>query len=680
MNSALRSLLISIGFNVNQTPLQNLDRLVGSVSNKMMGLAKIPIGAAIAGAGAAGVASIVAVKSSLDKALDFESQLSSIKALTGATVEEMLSMEDLALEMGSKTKYSALEAAKGIEELLKAGLTPAAVKAGGLEAALNLATAGGLGLSEASEIMATSLNSFKKDGMSAADVSNILAGTANAAAASVHGLGYSLSSVGSVADMIGMSFKDVNTAIGIMTNDGNKDGESSGTSLKAMLMYLQPQTDKAVEMFNQLGIGVGKANKFFKDGKIKDLAGVADVLQETFNKMNDQDRTAAFLDMFGTDGVKAATSLYKAGSKGVKQFYDDMGNVTALEVATERMNNGKGAIEQFKGALETLQIRGMKPFLPAIKSLFTQAGAFIEQKSPQIIAATQAIADKAKNYLKTHFIDNQEFRDLSVEGKINFVFNDVIELFNSWYASSGSKQIEDISKKLAAGLASGIEASAGPITDAAMKIGASIAKGMDEGLQKAAADYPVISMLLGGVAGARFGVPGLIGGVVAGSGYSLYSSYEQNKDKGNPLVDFDKKDRGLGYVNDFYKNKQEKQQQQQTPAPIIYGPPAPEPIYGPFLDGSHANGLSNVPFDGYLAELHKGERVLTASDNQEYSSSLLRRDTQQGSNTSSGGLSPTIYVTIQGNATKQDAYDGTMAALDAWGRSRQRRNPQVVIG
>jgi TP901 family phage tail tape measure protein len=30
------------------------------------------------------------------------------------------------------------------------------------------------------------------------------------------------------------------------------------------------------------------------------------------------------------------------------------------------------------------------------------------------------------------------------------------------------------------------------------------------------------------------------------------------------------------------------------------------------IDGSHANGLMNVPFDGYIAELHKGEQVLTA--------------------------------------------------------------------
>lgn len=37
------------------------------------------------------------------------------------------------------------------------------------------------------------------------------------------------------------------------------------------------------------------------------------------------------------------------------------------------------------------------------------------------------------------------------------------------------------------------------------------------------------------------------------------------------------------------------------------------------IDGSHAEGLNYVPFNGYIAELHKGERVLTASENKDFS-------------------------------------------------------------
>nr|WP_283657562.1 phage tail tape measure protein [Paenibacillus sp. RC343] len=100
---------------------------------------------------------------SIKKAMDFEAQMKTVQALTGATDEQTKAMQQLALEQGAATKYSALEAAQGIEELLKAGMSVEQVgKKGGLNAALNLATAGGLGLAEAAEIMSTALNSFKK--------------------------------------------------------------------------------------------------------------------------------------------------------------------------------------------------------------------------------------------------------------------------------------------------------------------------------------------------------------------------------------------------------------------------------------------------------------------------------------------------------------------------------------
>lgn len=49
------------------------------------------------------------------------------------------------------------------------------------------------------------------------------------------------------------------------------------------------------------------------------------------------------------------------------------------------------------------------------------------------------------------------------------------------------------------------------------------------------------------------------------------------------------------------------------------GSPLRDVISGMFsVDGSHKNGLSYVPYDGYVAELHKGERVLTASEARGY--------------------------------------------------------------
>ena len=47
------------------------------------------------------------------------------------------------------------------------------------------------------------------------------------------------------------------------------------------------------------------------------------------------------------------------------------------------------------------------------------------------------------------------------------------------------------------------------------------------------------------------------------------------------------------------------------------------------INGSHANGLANVPFNGYVAELHKGERVLTASENRNYNTMTNTQSTNK---------------------------------------------------
>lgn len=186
--------------------------MLGGVMGGVGGAAAIGIGTATLGAG-------FFAGQSLRKAMDFEAQLSSIQALTGLTGEEMDNMRRLALKMGSQTKYSALESAQAIEELVKAGMNPATLAAGGLEAALNLATAGGLELVDAAEIMSDGLNGFRKDGLSAADAANILAGAANASSTDVMQLKFGLSSVGPVADGIGVSFKEVNATLAAFSNN-----------------------------------------------------------------------------------------------------------------------------------------------------------------------------------------------------------------------------------------------------------------------------------------------------------------------------------------------------------------------------------------------------------------------------------------------------------------------------
>ncbi|PGU49458.1 phage tail tape measure protein [Bacillus cereus] len=353
------------------------------------------------------------LKSAVEESMNFEQQMANIKAVSGATGDEMRKLSELAVKYGEDTKYSSVEAGKGIEELIKAGVSLTDIINGGLEGALNLAAAGELELGEAAEIASTALNAFKKDGLSVTDAANLLAGAANASATDVHELKYGLSATAAVAAGAGMTFKDTATVLAVFAQNGLK-GSDAGTSLKTMLMRLNPSTKEAYNKMKDLGLitynaqagfdflvkngiqpasrnvgdievalekyvmkteGVTKWNdkcdttfrelatssaflssKFYdQQGKIQNLENISGTLHESMKDLTDQQRSMALETLFGSDAVRGATILFNEGAQGVNKMYSEMSKVTALETANTKMNTLKGRIEQLSGAFDTMK-------------------------------------------------------------------------------------------------------------------------------------------------------------------------------------------------------------------------------------------------------------------------------------------------------------------------------------
>nr|WP_311773192.1 phage tail tape measure protein [Listeria booriae] len=353
--------------------LQSAQKHINNTNKKMtqMGERLSVVGKTMAvGFGAATTALGAGLGLSIKKAADFEAQMSSVKAISGATGKEMDALRKLAIEMGAKTKYSGLEAAQGIEELMKAGVSTTDIMNGGLQGALDLATAGGLNLGEAAEIAATALNAFKADSISVTRAADLLAGAANASATDVRELKFGLSMVSAVASGVGLSFKDTTTALAVFAQNGLK-GSDAGTSLKTMLMNLTPSTKSAAGMMRELGIITEDgANRFYDaNGNIRSMADIADVLQSSLKGLTKQQQQVALRAMFGSDAIRAGNVLMKEGAKGVNAMYKEMSKVTAAEVAKEKMNNFKGALEELSGAFETLQITIGTILLPILTKL-----------------------------------------------------------------------------------------------------------------------------------------------------------------------------------------------------------------------------------------------------------------------------------------------------------------------
>lgn len=621
---------------------------------------------------------------SVKKAMDFESQMKTVQALTGATDAQTKAMQQLALEQGALTKYSALEAAQGIEELLKAGMSTAQVQAGGLNAALNLATAGGLGLAEAAEVMSTALNSFKKDGLTAAQAADILAGTANASATDVHDLRYSLAAVGSVADGVGMSFKDANTALGLFANNGLK-GADAGTSLKTFLSNLVPATDKAYGMFEDfnlltvnttdalafmskkgikstgtsvqavtkdiekyvaaqtgLKVGTSKAAKETKKfltasnlihssfydnkGEIKDLAQVADLLKNRFGKLTNEQRQYYLHQIFGSDAIRAGNILFKEGAAGVKKFQQEMANVTALSVATKKMDSAAGAVEQFQGAIETLQISALLPTMPILKKLAQAAADFVVKYTPQITAAVERTVNTAKTFLKDNFINNPEFTKLpDIKSKVAFAFEKIEKAFARWWNGGGRVTVENLTAQVVQFMASSLEAAVPTFVSVGLKLGS----GLIDGIQKAIANDPIASAVLNGgggaIVGGVFGPGGALAGAAIGAGGGASNVYIGQGAKSLGSSDA---------VNGFFDwtNKHLPTWMGGVPDDQLAAHNAERRNK---LGNKHAGGLDRIPYNGYSVQAHKDEAILTKHEAGEW------RDQQRGKG-GSGGVN--IYL------------------------------------
>lgn len=372
----------------------------GSAMGVVGGLTKMAAVATGIGIGALGALG----GASLKVAAEFETTISSIKAVSGATAAEMKSVQGLALQLGKDTSFSAKEAAAGIEELIKGGVAIPDVLNGAAKSMLDLAAAGGVSLPEAAEIASNALAMFNLKGADMAHVSDLIAGAANASSLSVSDFKFSLSAVGAVASQSGQSFDDLAQAIAIMGKSGIK-GSDAGTSLKTMLMNLQPTTKGAKKAFAELGIVTKEGvNQFINaNGSFKSMAEIAGVLQKATAKLTDAQKMQYLETMFGSDAIRAAAIMAKEGAAGFNEMAGAMGKVTAASVGAEKLNNLQGSIEQLKGSLETAGITLGLALTPmakgatdALTGMVNAAIPWIEKYSPAMVAGIERLASIGK--------------------------------------------------------------------------------------------------------------------------------------------------------------------------------------------------------------------------------------------------------------------------------------------
>lgn len=283
---------------------------------------------------------------------DFDKQMSNVAATGSDARQNLDALRQTAIKLGADTQYSAGEAAQGIEELLKAGVSASDVIGGGLAGALNLAAAGQIAVADAAETAATAMVQFKLSGEAVPHIADLLAAAAGKAQGGVSDMAMALKQSGLVASQMGLSIEETTGTLAAFASAGLL-GSDAGTSMRTMLLRLANPSKEAADAMHDLGISAYDAN-----GNFVGMEKLAGQLRTGLGGLTQAQRDQALAMIFGSDAIRAANVLYQQGSAGIAQWTSDVDDAgfAAITAAT-KTDNLAGDIERLGGALDTAFIK-----------------------------------------------------------------------------------------------------------------------------------------------------------------------------------------------------------------------------------------------------------------------------------------------------------------------------------
>lgn len=324
---------------------------------------------------AAGLAVAAFGVAAVKMAADFDQQMSTVQANTGATSAQMGQLRAAAIEAGASTVYSATDSADAIDDLGKAGMSVTDILTGGLSGALNLAASDGMAVGDAAEYMANALSMFHLKGSQASQVADTLAAGAGKAVGNVSDFGEALNNCGAQANSFGMNIQETTGVLALFAQNGTI-GAEAGTQLNSMLMKLAAPSAEASNTMKELGISAYDAQHHFVG-----MANFAGQLQKAEKNLTDEQRNQANATIFGSYAIKAANYLYEAGESGVNKWTKAVSESGyAAEQAAAKNNNLKGDLENLSGSMESLMISvgegAQGPLRKMVQGLDTMVDAF----------------------------------------------------------------------------------------------------------------------------------------------------------------------------------------------------------------------------------------------------------------------------------------------------------------
>lgn len=298
-----------------------------------------------------------AAKFVVETGKSFESSMSQVSATMGITTAskdyEMLSAA--AKEMGATTKYSATQAGEALNYLALAGYSAEnSVKA--LPTVLNVASAGGMELAQASDMITDSMSALGLEMKDLESFSDKLAKTSQRSNTSVAQLGEAILTVGGTAKSLSGGVDELNTMLGLIADNGIK-GAEGGTALRNIILSLSAPTDTAAAAMDNLRTSTGEAfSAFDENGNLRELSDVFGDLNDALAPLTEQEKTQGLNEIFNKVDLKAVNALLGTSTKRFEELRGEIENCegAAAQMAETMSDNLEGDLQIMNSSLEAV--------------------------------------------------------------------------------------------------------------------------------------------------------------------------------------------------------------------------------------------------------------------------------------------------------------------------------------
>lgn len=372
----------------------NASSSTSKIGGAFKAVGKVAKTAMVAGSAAA----VAFTKTSIDAGMNFDTAMSQVAATMGTTVDKIGNVKAKAEEMGRTTKYTATEAAEGMNILAQAGLS-ADEQISGIGTVLNLASAGAMSLEESASYTAGAVKGFGDSMSNASYYADLMAKGATLANTDVRGLGEAFSGSAATAKNYGQAADSVTLSL-LRLAEQNVTGSEASTALNRAMADLYTPTDDASKALDQLGVSAYKSND-----EAKDFNDLVDELNGSLQGMTAEQKNNALATIFTTQGLQAFNKMTASSDATVQKFWkgiQDSSGSAAQQAATQ-LDNLQGDITLLSSATEGLQLAFYNTFSGtirgAIKGITSEVSGLAEaMESGGISGALSKLAQDAINF------------------------------------------------------------------------------------------------------------------------------------------------------------------------------------------------------------------------------------------------------------------------------------------